>query len=721
MFGAPVNNKPPNFPLLPPDVTMGAPNFFNPNSQGMPPPPPIVDIPVDQDLEDSAFKFFSNFCKTSALYVQSKAPRLDLFRKLYNGEIGIREWEQYKKDPTKEITNIESLEHLSNYIYPIAPNINTLANSIFLQIFSGPEWFTVSSETSVGGPTAPGDIPTAYKLQQLLKDLLHKGDVETLTLQAIIQCILYGTVCAKVNWFEYSVKRLELSQSPRIVSDLVYSCPTISPIPLNLWLPDASATHTDVQRWRAIGHRVVRPYHEILEGFNQGLYNLNIDKFVERFENAQSSMQGYDTFGGIDHDIDADVYQESGLSLPKLWEVHGKYPSKYGLIEGSATIATEIGSLDPEDGILIRLRNAPSLESGLRPFVLAHYTEQPGPFGKGMIEENEANLFITSQFIGQIQDVARYTGTAARMVRQGSSTERWIDENGRIKPGDCIPFDNDNDLREVPNPNSDVSVLNLAKSDMLRIVERDTGVTDTFSGVSGSSRITATHAAALDQQSQLPATARGYLFGQKFIERAWNLALGLISQWTTRERQIIVRNYDGQDQPVIITPEEIKQSKWKVQPSLTSQDSLSVAKAQSLERILGLAPNVKQVMQSEGRNLSISEIVQRYFDALKLGNVDRIVQVLGTQEQMLFQQVQQLSQQNTMMMEELQKLQKKQGPEIEEPEEKIPNKGNESEQQQKQPTQLVQNGGPMGDVPTDQNAMAQFLQMNASPQGGIGG
>ena len=70
---------------------------------------------------------------------------------------------------------------------------------------------------------------------------------------------------------------------------------------------------------------------------------------------------------------------------------------------------------------MVRLADSPVLWSGLRPFLAAHYTPLPGPFGMGAVESNLDLIHSISQFISQSQDNARLTANAQLIVRRGSS------------------------------------------------------------------------------------------------------------------------------------------------------------------------------------------------------------------------------------------------------------------------------------------------------------
>lgn len=93
--------------------------------------------------------------------------------------------------------------------------------------------------------------------------------------------------------------------------------------------------------------------------------------------------------------------------------------------------------------------------------------------------------------------------------------------------------------------------------------------------------------------------------------------------------------------------------------------------------------------------ISVSELIMRYFDALKLGGTDRVFRQAPPPPPMAPPGMDGMVPPPNPW---------EQGGQVPMPE---------------QPPPLVENGGPMGEEPTDMNAMAQQLQMMAlTNQGG---
>ena len=685
-------------PMPPEDPMMGQMDMMPPMMQ---PPPELefIDTPTEpsKKFQEDFMAFAGPFCKASAEYVRSKIDDFERFRQLYHNEISMADWESGGKNQDKDNTNSASITDTdsetwrSDYIYPIAPYCNTQINNSYNQIFSGPEWAVVEAEEET--PTSPGAIPSAYKMGQLLLSMLKNGKVKTSVFLALMDYVNYGSVVGKVFWHTKVINKWRWNPytlEKEGYEDIVSEYPVIQRVPLNLWLPDPLATHSDVQRWRAIGNRVVRTYDEIKQGFDRGVYHLNKKEFDEQFKSGTSSLSDMYDASGMSQDTDY-IYQESEekVSLVMLWEVHGLVPTRgRGLIESFGTIATSPSMESPDGGVLIRLRDQPAYASGLRPYVLAQYTNLPGPFGRGMIEENEENLFLLSQFMNQIQDIARRQGNSAYMVRSTSPAFKWLKDNGGVKPGNVIPVMQMDEIAPVPSPDTTMSAIQASAQELMGLLERQTGMTDSYTGIS-STKQTATAASLLHQQSQAPATTRTDIFATDFLEPALNHALSLIQQYTLQDQNVMIRDYDGNDVPVAVSVEEIQNGKYRVKVSLTNQDSTAIAKAQSLERFIQGVPNLQPLIMQEGKMISVSELVIRYFDALKLGGTDRVFRQAPPPPPMAM------------------------------PPGMAGPPGNQWDGQVEQPPQLAMNGGPMGPEPTDENAMAQQLQLMAlSNQGG---
>jgi hypothetical protein len=201
----------------------------------------------------------------------------------------------------------------------------------------------------------------------------------------------------------------------------------------------------------------------------------------------------------------------------------------------------------------------------------------------------------------------------------------------------------------------------------------------------------------------------------------------MLQEFSTGDQQIVVRGTNGQDIPLSVTTDELQEGKYKAVATLLRQDHTTIAKAQSLERALPLLQNLQPMLQAEGVQISFNEIVQRFVELVGIEGADRIIRQLSPQEQQQIQQQQMMAQMGAPSSPPG-------GPSPGGPPPGIGGSGGPPPSigppmppgpppqngPIRQPPMLVENGGPMGDEPTNQNAIAQLLQMQAlSQQGGM--
>ena len=546
---------------------------------------------------------------------------------------------------------------------------------------------------------------------------------------------MLGTVFGKVFWYARNVPKFSWQVSLDAVSriktpDLVYECPIIQTIPLDRVLPDRAALHNDVQRWRGIGHTVDRSWEDICESYDRGDYNLPKKDFTDRWQ--QDSENG--SLPGVDNlYADQDAYVEGDeTSWFQVWEWHGKIPHKGKQIECCCTLITEKDTDDPSEGtaILARLTTRPVLSCGLRPFVTSPFLPRlsPGGYGIGLISREEDILYQLSQFVGQAQDIVRLSANPIYQIDFASPAYQEIKKNGGVlSPGmvlPIIPGDPNSGLQAAklpPYPTQEIATMVQFLSGVL---ERHTAVTDTQQGMSQGKGMTATEASILQTQGAIPTKARVQIFCRSFLEPALNLALAMLQEFSTGDQQIVVRGTNGQDIPLSVTTDELQEGKYKAVATLLRQDHTTIAKAQSLERALPLLQNLQPMLQAEGVQISFNEIVQRFVELVGIEGADRIIRQLSPQEQQQIQQQQMMAQMGAPSSPPG-------GPSPGGPPPGIGGNGPPPSVPPmppgppppgpiRQPPMLVKNGGPMGDEPTNQNAIAQLLQMQAlSQQGGM--
>jgi hypothetical protein len=624
-----LNGTPP-FPGMDPQYP--GPGFFpgGPLTQ-----PQLIDLPrkPSKKFQEEATEWFSKFCRASYAYMAQKKAAYQKYYAWYRNFLTIwdlTDWPMRRSLTTQSRRNSPDIEdenrqHLSNYVHPVAPFCDSFAQNVYLQIFSGPEYLTVVSEDESGKPVDAETFPTAYKIQQLLLSKLNEGMIHSKLYWNLLTLPMMGTAVSKVFWKATEVPRWQFDTgNGQYVNNgmKVRECPAIQPIPLDRFLPDPFATSSDVQGWRAVGHRTRRTYEDIREQFRQGHYYLNKSEFDQRWKDGgqQGNQTGYE-----DLYLDLNRLAEPDDSTwLEVWEVHGRVPSSDGLVECCWTCITACNSVSPESGICVRLTTQPILLQGVRPFLVHHYTELPQCLGAGIIEANEPILYQLSQFTGQFQDVARQTCNSAYTAVQGSAGAKWLEEHGVVRPGDVVSVGNPNEVGLLPRGNAPTGDMMAMVQNLHSLLQHTTAVTDVSQGVSDREK-TATETHILQQESQVPASCRADLFVRKFLEPLGNMALGMLQQFLLEDQTVVITDYQGNTVPITITVEELHNGRYKVVGTLTRQDASKIATAQSIERVMDKVPMLNQMLAPEGYIMSMAELTKRWLDANGLQGADRML------------------------------------------------------------------------------------------------
>lgn len=651
-----------------------------------------IACPVpSKSREEEAFRYVTRWLKASRDFVSRKLERWKLLEDLYHNRRDLNSWGARSVLTTaqnriglRQNQASERERWQADIILSPSYIVDTWADRAYQAIFSGPEWLTVVPEAVRGQDAADIRFPTSFKLQELLLSRLAQGQIHVRMYEMLQHVVLFGSVYAKIFWYSKTVARHRWDfETLDVIGDeeRIYDCPIVQVIPLDRLLPDWTATHGDVQRHTGIGHRVDKTYDHIVEQFNRGVYNLNRSEFFSRWGDSVEAT-GI-TGDELLHDADADDLEADLMRRFTVWEWHGRIPSGKGSRECVCTIVTDRAADSPENGVMVRLTDSPVLWCGLRPFLAAHYTPMPGPFGVGAVESNLDLIHAISQFLSQSQDNARLTANAQIMVRRGSSAARQIStENDAVYPGKVWTVDDPGDVLPFPPLNFPQEHVNHLIDYLNVLLERRTAISEMTRGIEGRQK-TATEATILQDAAMGPFATRTDIFARTFLEGLGRIALAMVQQFVLEDQTITVRGANGVDQPIPVTPEEIQAGRFRVVATITRTDATRVAKAQSIERILPTLAQFEPLLQREGLRISFAELFKRYLDLIGVDGVDRVLTRMDPAEAVT-----------------------------------VPPDPNgrymAAAPAADLPPQLVEHGGPIGPEPTDANAIAQMLQMQAN-------
>jgi hypothetical protein len=619
--------------------------------------------------------------KSARDYVKKKEEDWLLCKELYEGTLGIRDWEERVRGSStarEDAGDTSDAEEYSDYVHSIAPIVNSWVDNAHSMIFGGPEWCLVRPV----GRHADGTI--ALQLTKLLGERLEELDIESRVYDLLQQKAVYGTSVSKQAWYWRS-------DSPRKhvdpLTDETFNLETPSwnegpltqLVPLERFLPDWRATHLDVQRWRGVGHRVEKTYDEIILGFQRGLYDLGEDEFKEKFQRTDGGSNAPDEYAQTG---DTDGYVESDPhGWVQLWEWHGQASTPAGSYEVVVVVATERTSDDPTNGVVLRVSDGPAIVLGnrrLRPFAVDHYFQRPEPFGDGLVNSNRDTLHTLSRLIGMYLDNLQYILSGGMGVDPESPAGRELKQLGGKRPPGWTPpvMEGTKPFTELPRADYPTNENLSAVQFFEQMLERR-GTTNTFQGLTSESRQSATEINTLFQQSQVPTEVRVRLFCKNLLNKALTQCLELIRAFSDEDAVLWEAQPAGWEPTVIPSQAMQGPAEYRAYAAVTKQDATSQVKASTLQQLLGQIEMLQMGLQQQGMQLNLAELVMKLFHLLKLDDVDKLVIPVPPPPPMPMQGP----------------GQPMQGP----PPEQMPG----------------QNGTPQG-PPTDNNLMALQMQMQAS-------
>lgn len=671
--------------------------FGDPMQNFMPPqgygeiPEEFIDLPevVPQEFIDAADEYLGSWLRESRAYALEKDYVWSMEKDLWRGERTIQSMElkaanRKVDDRSRKTITQEDEEDISDFVYPVAPAIQSVAQNIFNAIFSGPDAIQVTSDDPVGSQTDGASIAT--RMTKLFLKMLKEGRFYEQTMRALESWAIYGHVFGKVWWSRKTYTTLQASSITGEISPkehTIRSCPIIQPLPIHRMLIDWEATNADPFTHRGIGHWVPRTYHEIIQSFSKGAYTLNEDKVRQKWQDSGG--------GGItttqDRAVDTEALNraDNKTRILWVWEWHGEIPFQDSLWESVVTYVTEQDAESPESGIMVRASMRPALECGIRPIISAPFIPDPDQcLGLSLHKATADSHFILSRLIGQLLDGIRYQIDQCGFVREGGELHTWLKTNKSIPPGKWFASaDPSTESAPMRLGEFQIQALLQAIQEMKQEFEQESGITSTFQGLS-TVRKTAAEASILQTQSSQPVNSFAQLFVESYLQPGLDLALAQMQTNVLEDQEITIQGGDGQPISVKVTADEIRNGRFKAVVTLTNQDASSIAKAQSIERVLTRGSNYLPKIQQEGYDVVYHELFRRWVDLLKIDGSDRTVVKLPPQ-----------------MM---------QPPGPSQP-------GQPETQQAGQPPQYVTDGGPAGQEPTDMNAIAQMLQMQGAQMG----
>jgi len=680
-------------------------------------------------LRKAAEEFVPQWLDASKKYIDAKVNDWQRLESLFKNLLPTDFWNRSPEELEQHLRTIangspegsrDKSDWQSHWCVAIAHIVLAFADSAYRAIFASDQWLRVRPEELVD-PEAlqeqPGQPPlenvedknfsTSQKMESALTRSLAKSHVRNAIYKTLIFQFLFGQIYGQARWDERSIEReyiktwYDPNTGEEIYTDFVkenvqlWGRPKLDMIRPDQILPDPQAIDQDIQAWTGIGHRMDVPRYEIMRGFREGRFNLHKAEFLEKWP-TDSFDNTVESSSEIAVDRDSESVDHEAPKRIQLWQYHGLIPDDDGDHECVCYLATDVGTNPtPENGIMIGLREGTLLDCGLRPYVCAQFTPWPAPIGISGIEPNLDAVWIVSQLTNLAIDNLRLTTNAMLKIQEGGPAQRQLakaDEGNIWRPGGTIVVLDPKEVEPLQQPQIDYGALRNQTQFHMYDLQNRLNVGQPTSILTGGEK-TASEIHKLAQQESTPVANRLDMFKEDFIDPFLTLSLALLQQFTLKDKNIPIKDSKGIEQYVTLTADEIRTGKYSVEATLSRPDQMSLAEAQTLERVLPILVNFKMLLEQEEDVLAFTPLLRNLLKKLRVEPLDEIIRPLTPQEKAIRQQ--------QMMM------QQGMGPQM------PPAPGQRPEAQVPEPM-----GGPLGPTPTNDNWLMQLIQQGASDMEG---
>lgn len=635
---------------------------FNPYEQtlspalGYPSIPPPQRVPPPKPtkaMQDAAYDFFTDWCKQSQDFLDTKLPMWKLLEDLYESRRPLSTWDvSLGKLAYEKRRALESWR--TNLVIPHVPVVvNSGVDRALRIIFFSDEYFQIQPMPRPGKSSVEdAQFATSKKFTYLMREDFEHAHLQTHVAIMLRYLFLFGWEIHKCGWFERTVPVWEEDYFGRTVKtmDTVYQCPVVKTIKPHRVLIDWNATDMQIQQWQAIGHKADISYYTALDRFNQGTWNLGKTEFMKRW--SKDADRAYYTDDAENTPIfeDPDLPKSEETKVPglRVWEVHGRYPFKKKWHEAIAAIVTDRNAEDPTDGVMVRLQEGTALDCGLRPFAGSLFCPTGTVFGRGSAEPHLPLVKYISTLMAIQSDSAKQTVQGMWGVRTGSAIHMILQEEDRADiavPGKWWPVNRQGDLHGIEAPKIESGPLAQTIRQFQNYLERLSNTFDSTLGINQREK-TALETQTLVEAGSTPLQNIVKLFTQTGLNPMALLCVALFQQFEMNDRQIVIEDDDKKPQVVTITQDEIRTGAYRVRFILDMQDQMRTVKFQALTQAIPLMREVEPQMQMQQKEIRWDVVLNRGLELLGMDRVGEFIRDLPPEQLMQRQIAQALAQGN---------------------------------------------------------------------------
>lgn len=513
----------------------------------------------------------------------------DVVERIYRNELPMDEWGEIRRNETEGIegTGFDSVgrteEWRSQLVSGMAHLVQGHVHQIHGAIFGSEDWLRVSGGPSDGQGVEDEDYSTADKIGELLRSGLSRCGIHGRVYDALLAGALFGNAFGTISWD----RRAEAGRLMVLKPDRV--------------LVDPYAVSADPQSWRFCGYFTECGVETVRARAGGGRWNCNLSEVDRRWGNVSP--------GG-----------EDGC---RVTEYHGLVLIDDEDVEVIATFVTDGGRRGESgkgvaDGLLVRLVPGPALSQG-RPIFNWAFNPMLGPYGLGVVGPQMDLLYTASQLMNVLVDDAKLTGNAMFYCPPGRMA-RDLENDPELRPGRVFVGDPGEGLKAVEIPGVRINELR----SVVAYLEGELSGRTASASISGGGNRTATEVSFIESQMRLPADTRSELFVRGFLNPVLSGVLEL-TQIFGKAQSIQVRDVGGVERSVWVGRDEIGSGVYRAEATLGRPETLRIAHAQSIERVLPSLLQVEPMLGRDGYRIDYGALLRVYLEKLNIPRANEIV------------------------------------------------------------------------------------------------
>lgn len=469
----------------------------------------------------------------------------------------VERWETYVKNSSvfrkklveryKQYRGIQSrknYEGLANvFVNETLQAVESIVSQMYVRLFNESRYLYLKG-------TEETDLLDASITENLLMMTLEDINFKSKILDALRQCVIYGTVFCRVFWktiTKYIFERVELEDGTFRMEETkkyIYDNPDIEVIDLMDIAFQGGRSRIEDMEWIIIRKRVSWDY--IVDRKNNVIYGGEIETLKKSDKATKSSSEPLEKNQKTNYSgINSQVSEDNNYEILEMW---GRIPRWF--IEEDINMESKEAK-EMVDGVIEVVDKKMVVRRARNPY---YHQEIPGVLGQfiridnevggiGVVEICESLQNELNDKRNQLLDHASLSILPPLVKNRGAGIKN---ENIKLRPHYIIPSDIAGDaalspLRIGGNPQEIIAMDSIIKQD----IRNEAGASNPQQGIKSPGETTAYETSILDQRASSRINLYTSEFAGNILKPMYRIIYKLLYQYMDKERVVKIVGKDG--------------------------------------------------------------------------------------------------------------------------------------------------------------------------------